>query len=135
MKQKQQKALLHKELSQISQKKVSNKSIIDLVSCNQKSLGEHDDMINKTIEQEFLKNYPVSKIKEDQNNLNDKNHEYFEGQEKFINIKISIIDTGVGISEEGLKKLFIDFGKLDENSTRNRKGTGLGLSICKQIIE
>jgi signal transduction histidine kinase len=52
-----------------------------------------------------------------------------------LNIKISVIDTGLGISEDGLKKLFIDFGKLDENSTRNRKGTGLGLSICKQIVE
>ena len=41
----------------------------------------------------------------------------------------------MGISEEGLKKLFIDFGKLDENSKRNSQGTGLGLSICKNIIE
>lgn len=29
----------------------------------------------------------------------------------------------------------MDFGKLDENSSRNKGGTGLGLSICKQIIE
>jgi len=41
----------------------------------------------------------------------------------------------VGISEDGLKKLFIDFGKLDENSKMNSQGTGLGLSICKNIIE
>ena len=53
----------------------------------------------------------------------------------WVNIKISIIDTGIGISESGLKNLFIDFGKLDESSSRNRQGTGLGLSICKQIIE
>ena len=46
-------------------------------------------------------------------------------------MKISVIDTGIGISKEGLKKLFIDFGKLDESQTRNRQGTGLGLSICK----
>lgn len=48
---------------------------------------------------------------------------------------MSVIDTGVGMSEEGCKKLFIDFGKLDENSSRNKQGTGLGLSICKKIIE
>ena len=30
-------------------------------------------------------------------------------------MKISVIDTGIGISKEGLKKLFIDFGKLDES--------------------
>jgi two-component system, sensor histidine kinase and response regulator len=48
---------------------------------------------------------------------------------------MSVIDTGIGISEEGIKKLFIDFAKLDENSKRNTQGTGLGLSICKNIIE
>ena len=73
--------------------------------------------------------------KDEMNNGNIPILEYVKGDEKFLNIKISVIDTGLGISEEGLKKLFIDFGKLDENSTRNRKGTGLGLSICKQIVE
>lgn len=34
-------------------------------------------------------------------------------------MKISVIDDGCGISEEGLKKLFIDFSKLDENSKKN----------------
>jgi signal transduction histidine kinase len=58
-----------------------------------------------------------------------------EGQERFVNIQIRVIDTGVGMSEEGVKKLFIDFNKLDENSQRNKQGTGLGLSICKKIIE
>ena len=50
-------------------------------------------------------------------------------------MNISVIDTGIGISEEGINKLFIDFSKLDENSKRNAQGTGLGLSICKNIIE
>jgi signal transduction histidine kinase len=48
---------------------------------------------------------------------------------------MSIIDTGIGISKEGIDSLFIDFGKLQENSSRNKGGTGLGLSICKKIIE
>ena len=34
-----------------------------------------------------------------------------------------------------MKKLFSNFGKLEENQERNKGGTGLGLSICKQIIE
>ena len=46
-----------------------------------------------------------------------------------------MIDNGVGMSKEGLSKLFIDFNKLDENSQRNKQGTGLGLSICKRMIE
>ena len=50
-------------------------------------------------------------------------------------MQISIIDTGIGISQDGLQNLFIDFSKLHENSSRNKGGTGLGLSICKKIIE
>ena len=51
--------------------------------------------------------------------------------EKFLVIEITIIDTGLGISEEGLKHLFMNFGKLAENAEHNKGGTGLGLSICK----
>ena len=39
------------------------------------------------------------------------------------------------MSVDGVKGLFIDFGRLAENEGRNKSGTGLGLSICKQIIE
>jgi hypothetical protein len=56
-------------------------------------------------------------------------------QLKYVDLTIKIIDSGAGISKEGLSKLFISFGKLDENSHLNREGTGLGLSICKSIIE
>ena len=55
--------------------------------------------------------------------------------EKYVQVQVSIIDNGVGMSPEGLKNLFVDFGKLKENENRNKSGTGLGLSICKQIIE
>ena len=51
--------------------------------------------------------------------------------EKFIALDLNIIDTGLGISEEGLKHLFMNFGKLSENQEHNKGGTGLGLSICK----
>ena len=57
------------------------------------------------------------------------------GDKRFVQLQLSIIDTGIGISEAGLEKLFMDFSKLDENSKRNASGTGLGLSICKNIIE
>ena len=51
--------------------------------------------------------------------------------ELFVDLQIRVIDSGVGISEEGLSKLFIDFSRLKENQERNKSGTGLGLSICK----
>ena len=52
-----------------------------------------------------------------------------------MSITIDFVDTGVGISETGLQNLFVNFGKLAENSSMNKGGTGLGLSICKNIIE
>lgn len=41
----------------------------------------------------------------------------------------------MGISEENLDKIFVDFMKLDEHQKINLNGTGLGLSICKLIVE
>ena len=38
---------------------------------------------------------------------------------KFIKLRLTIEDTGCGISEEGQKNLFIDFNKLAENEQRN----------------
>ena len=63
------------------------------------------------------------------------NEDISMSDERYINFQLSINDNGVGISEEGQKNLFIDFGKLKENESRNASGTGLGLSICKKIIE
>lgn len=51
------------------------------------------------------------------------------------NIKISIIDTGVGISEENQKKLFKKFSQADSSITRKYGGSGLGLTISKSFIE
>ena len=52
----------------------------------------------------------------------------------FIEFCIDIEDTGIGISEEGMQKLFLNFSSLKEHKEVNKSGTGLGLSICKQII-
>jgi PAS domain S-box-containing protein len=46
-----------------------------------------------------------------------------------------ITDTGIGIAEEDLPKIFRRFVQLDMTSTRSVGGTGLGLSICKSIVE
>ena len=51
--------------------------------------------------------------------------------ESYISLELNVVDTGIGMSEEGVKSLFIDFSRLAENENRNKGGTGLGLSICK----
>jgi signal transduction histidine kinase/DNA-binding response OmpR family regulator/HPt (histidine-containing phosphotransfer) domain-containing protein len=47
----------------------------------------------------------------------------------------SIKDTGIGIRQEDIPKLFTDYNQVDIRSSRRIEGTGLGLSITKNLVE
>jgi len=50
-------------------------------------------------------------------------------------LTIKIEDTGIGIKEDDLPKLFQAFEQLDKVKNRSVVGTGLGLTICKSLVE
>lgn len=50
-------------------------------------------------------------------------------------LQISVSDTGYGIAEKDIAKIFEEFYRVDNEVNQNVKGTGLGLSLVKYIVE
>ena len=50
-------------------------------------------------------------------------------------LRISVTDTGIGVSPEGLEELFAPFSQIDSTLARKYEGTGLGLAMVKLLAE
>lgn len=51
-----------------------------------------------------------------------------------ITLRIEIIDTGIGITQEQQKKIFEGFSQAEASTSRQFGGSGLGLAICKSLV-
>ena len=61
--------------------------------------------------------------------------DYEERLNEQILLVISVADTGIGIKEEDLGKLFESFTRIEEKRNRNIEGTGLGLNLAKSLVD
>ncbi len=107
----------------------------NLISKNQKLIAEIDPALtvfaDKDMVSTVMRNLIFNAIKFSKNDSDIKLKASVAG----LDLQIDVIDTGIGISPESLKKLF----RLDNNcsttGTNGETGTGLGLVICREFIE
>ena len=55
--------------------------------------------------------------------------------EDTVSLQIKVSDTGIGIKEKDLGKLFEKFSRIDEKRNKDIEGTGLGLAICAGMVK
>jgi signal transduction histidine kinase len=68
----------------------------------------------------------VEELENDSPALNNSHKNYLE---------VSVTDTGIGLNQEDLKRIFNRFEQIDGSKSRKYTGTGLGLSLSKSFVE
>ena len=121
-------------------------TVVDMMSLRAEEKGlEFNYLVDQKIPT-MLKGDP-GRLKQVMLNLVNNAIKFTEKGEVFINaelqkedaesmtMKISVIDTGIGIPESARGNLFKSFSQVDASTTRKYGGTGLGLAISKNLVE
>jgi CheY-like chemotaxis protein len=62
-------------------------------------------------------------------------YEDIEEEPDEVMLRVAVRDTGIGIREEDIKRIFSEFERIDEKNNRNIEGTGLGMSITQSLLK
>src|SRR5207342_3875080 len=55
--------------------------------------------------------------------------------QRFRDLRLTVVDSGVGIAEDELNRIFEPFHQADSPDGKIRQGTGLGLSITRRLVD
>jgi len=119
------------------------KEVDQVISTEKSNLDEHEINIENKIEENIIVNADKLRLAEVFKNLITNSIKYtsekggkiiIEAKKEEDIVTVSLQDSGVGMTEDQLKKVFDEFYKADR-TTSDYQSSGLGLAICKRIVE